>query len=242
MINFAAILMYHHIGDPPPGARLWGLYVSKMNFAFQMWYLKKAGFRVAGLREFIAEASRGKLEPFTVVLTFDDGFLDFYENAFPVLKKYSFPATVFSVTGQTGGISNWEDIDAAGRGRLMSEEQIGSVISGSRIEFEPHTQNHPKLSSLAPHEEEKEIDESIEAIRRMTGSDPVSFAAPYGDYGRTTLDILKKHGILCALTTENRAFDIRRDGLLAVPRIIVRRNNHPPGFIYKMRRVFSSGK
>lgn len=242
MADYAAVLMYHHVGDPPPGVRLWGLYVSKLNFAFQMWYLKTAGFRVRSLGEFIGAVSNGALEPYTVVLTFDDGFCDFYVNAFPVLKKYGLPATVFSVTGQAGMVSEWEDIDSAGRGKLMDASQMKEIMLGSRVEFAPHTAGHKKLSALPADEEFSEIESSVKAISELAGADPVSFAAPYGDYGNSTREILKKLGIKCALTTENRAFDIRRDDLFSVPRVIVRRNNHPPGFAYKMARIFRKGK
>lgn len=241
--NLAAVLMYHHIGDPPPGIKLWALYVSRLNFAFQMWYLKKAGYNLISLEELSgAMAAGAKLPPYSVALTFDDGFRDFYLNAYPVLKKYDLPATVFTVTGQCGRNADWEGIELTGTGALMTGAEMSAIMSDSKIVFAPHTASHKKLSALNRAEAESEILSSIEAVKNIGGRAPFSFAAPYGDYNSSTLEILKKHNITCAVTTENRACNASKDSPLEIPRIIVRRNNHPPGFIYKMYRIFKKGK
>ncbi len=237
--NIAAILMYHHIGDPPPKVKLWALYVSRLNFAFQMWYLKKAGYNVMSLEALGALASAGReIPPYSVVLTFDDGFRDFYIDAYPVLKKYDFDATVFAVTGQCGRKGDWEGIELTGTGDIMSEAELSEITQNSKITIAPHTAGHKKLSALCTAEAETEIAASIAAVKKISGRDVKTFAAPYGDYNAETIEILKKYNIEFAVTTLNRAFNAATDNLLEMPRIIVRRNNHPPGFIYKLYRTF----
>lgn len=238
--NMAAILMYHHIGDPPPKVKLWALYVSRLNFGFQMWYLKKAGYNVISLETLGAAAAAGsEIPPYSVVLTFDDGFCDFYTNAYPILKKYDFAATVFAVTGQCGRKSDWEGIELTGAGDIMTEAEMIEITRNSKITFAPHTNNHKKLSALSTQEADAEIKASIDAIKKINGRDVKTFAAPYGDYNAETLVILRKYNIEFAVTTLNRAFNAATDNLLEMPRIIVRRNNHPPGFMYKLYRTFN---
>ncbi|HNY10088.1 MAG TPA: polysaccharide deacetylase family protein [Candidatus Wallbacteria bacterium] len=235
--------MYHHIGDPPPGVKLWALYVSRLNFSFQMWYLKTFGYNVVSLQKLFEDLEAGReLPPYTVALTFDDGFADFYQNALPVLKKYALPASVFMVTGQAGENADWEDIALTGTGRLMNEGEIREASSLSRISFYPHTATHKKLSKLTKEEAAAEVKKSLDAIESLTGSRPPVFAAPYGDYNSETLSALRECGIKYAVGTDNRAVVWGREPLLELPRVIVRRNNHIPGFIYKMFRIFKNGK
>ncbi len=237
--NIAAILMYHHIGDPPPKVKLWALYVSRLNFAFQMWYLKKAGYNVISLEALGVLAAAGcEIPPYSVVLTFDDGFYDFYANAYPILKKYDFAATVFAVTGQCGRKADWEGIELTGTGDIMSEAELSEIAQNSKITIAPHTDGHKKLSALSAAEAENEIAASIAAVKKISGREVKTFASPYGDYNAETIEILKKYNIEFAVTTVNRAFNAAADNLLEIPRIIVRRNNHPPGFIYKLYRTF----
>lgn len=237
--NIAAVLMYHHIGDPPPKVKLWALYVSRLNFAFQMWYLKKAEYNVISLEALGALAAAGReIPPYSVVLTFDDGFYDFYANAYPILKKYDFAATVFAVTGQCGRKADWEGIELTGTGDIMNEAELSEITQNSKITIAPHTDGHKKLSSLSAADAETEIAASIAAVKKISGRDVKTFAAPYGDYNAETIEILKKYNIEFAVTTVNRAFNSMTDSLLEIPRIIVRRNNHPPGFIYKLYRTF----
>jgi len=243
MNKYAAVLMYHHIGDPPSGVKLWALYVSRLNFSFQMWYLKTFGYRVVPLQEFFEDIEAGRdIAPYTDALTFDDGFDDFYHNALPVLKKYSLPASVFMVTGQAGKTADWEDIALTGTGTLMNETQIRDAASTPGISFYPHTAAHKKLSKLTRDEAAAEIRSSLDAIESLTGSRPAVFAAPYGDYNAETLSVMRECGIRYAAGTDNRAVVSGNEKLLELPRVIIRRNNHIPGFIYKMFRIFKNGK
>ena len=243
MNKYAAVLMYHHVGDPPPGVKLWALYVSRLNFSFQMWYLKTFGFNVVPLRELFEDLESGRdIPPYTVALTFDDGFADFYQNALPVLKKHALPASVFMVTGQAGKIADWEDISLTGTGPLMTGNEIRAAVSTPGIEFFPHTAAHKKLSKLTKAEAVSEIKTSLDAIESLTGLRPAVFAAPYGDYNTETLSALRECGIKYAAGTDNRAVVCGKESLLELPRVIIRRNNHIPGFIYKMFRIFKNGK
>ena len=107
----AAVLMYHHISHPPLGARLRNLYVTPRMFWFQMWYLKKAGFKVVGLEQIASFAdglSSSARQEKLVALTFDDGFADFYCHAYPILREFGYPSTVYLVADRIGGTNEWD--------------------------------------------------------------------------------------------------------------------------------------
>ena len=94
------ILMYHRVIDPQQSSILIqpGMYVTPKTFAMQMEFLAKT-CNVISLEEFVDSKLAGKiLSPKTVAITFDDGWLDNYTNAFPVLKAFSLPATIFLST------------------------------------------------------------------------------------------------------------------------------------------------
>ncbi|MBI4395760.1 MAG: polysaccharide deacetylase family protein, partial [Elusimicrobia bacterium] len=80
------ILMYHKIGDPPAGSKLKKLWVSVELFRRQMTYLKEKGWNPLHFIELDSLLDRGEpLPEKAVIISFDDGYLNNYENAFPVL-------------------------------------------------------------------------------------------------------------------------------------------------------------
>ena len=91
-----SILMYHRIGKPEFGER--SLYVSEENFERQVEYLLRRR-RVLSFEDAVELLARGDLpRGGSVALTFDDGYRDNYEKAFPILKKHGCPATIFIAT------------------------------------------------------------------------------------------------------------------------------------------------
>ena len=104
----AIILMYHNIDNPPNGARIPNLYVTPRMFRFQMWYLKTAGFGVVSIKDLLEAVEAGNMRRSVVSITFDDGYADFYKNAYPVLKQYGYPATVYVVSGLVGKENVWD--------------------------------------------------------------------------------------------------------------------------------------
>src|SRR5690349_19511920 len=92
------ILGYHKVSpDPHP-------YFAPVHpeiFEQHMHFLKSC-YNVMGLQEIVARAARGEVPERAVAITFDDGYRDNYDYAFPILRKYRFPATIFVATGAIG--------------------------------------------------------------------------------------------------------------------------------------------
>ncbi|MBI2020632.1 polysaccharide deacetylase family protein [Candidatus Daviesbacteria bacterium] len=165
------ILLYHYIGNnpnPEDQARD-NLSVTPDKFDEQMGYLQTSGFTPITL-DTLAAGLFGKAELPTkpIVITFDDGYIDLYYNAFPILKKYQFRAVAFVPTGLVGTTyyASWEQLDEMQRSGLLA--------------IESHSITHQDLTALSKDQRIKELSESKKILETRYGG-PVNFIAyPYG--------------------------------------------------------------
>ena len=91
------VLMYHHV-SPSPGM----ITTSPANFESQISGLAKHGYCALSAREFAAFMAGEPVPPKSILITFDDGYLDNWVYAHPVLERYGMKATLFVVTGMIG--------------------------------------------------------------------------------------------------------------------------------------------
>jgi peptidoglycan/xylan/chitin deacetylase (PgdA/CDA1 family) len=142
-----------------------------------MRYLHEHGFSCLSLVDLIKPvkhvSSRSKKG---FVLTFDDGYVDFLMEAYPILTRYGFTATVFLVTDRVGMNSNW---GAALGIPLMNWEQIRE-LSQRGISFGSHTCTHPRLSQLPDEQIRIELMCSKEKLEMILNKDIRLFAYPFG--------------------------------------------------------------
>jgi peptidoglycan/xylan/chitin deacetylase (PgdA/CDA1 family) len=180
------ILTYHSIAEGPSP-----LEISPETFAQQMEWLA-ANARVAPLGEIVgALQSRKPLPERTAVLTFDDGYRDFYELAAPVLLRLKFPAIVFLPTAFVGKTNAWPDAHMAEK-PLMPWEQIRE-LAGTGIEFGSHSHTHPVLTNLRAGEApQEELNDSANAIRENLGREAKHFCYPYGRWTRSVREAVSK--------------------------------------------------
>jgi peptidoglycan/xylan/chitin deacetylase (PgdA/CDA1 family) len=171
-----AVLMYHSIsdGDRHHGHPYYETRTTPKVFEEHMSFLHRHRCRVTGLAEAVAQTA-GDKPPFetTVVITFDDGFRDFYTQAFPILTKYGFPATVFLPTAF---------IDRAARTFRGMECLTWSEVRelhAAGVVFGSHTVNHPQLTDIPEAEVTSEVWRSKEVIEHEVGAPVDSFAYPY---------------------------------------------------------------
>jgi peptidoglycan/xylan/chitin deacetylase (PgdA/CDA1 family) len=197
----ARILMYHYIrkvdqNKDPLGYRL---SVAPAEFEHQLITLKEMGYRSLTMRD-LAE---GKGGPRTVVLTFDDGYEDFYSVAWPLLQKHGFTATVYVISNMIGG-------------QYMTWDQIRELHAAG-IEIGAHTHNHRELNRLSEEAQQKEIQLSKEIIEREINAQVYSFCYPVGRYNDITLRLVEAAGFKNATTTapgvahfEDNLFTLKR--------------------------------
>ena len=125
----------------------------------------------------------------SVVLTFDDGFENFYTTAFPVLEEYGFQATVFLVTEFCGKNNDWEgNPPNFPPSKLMSWSQV-KELSSRGIEFGSHTLTHPDLTRVSEARAKREVVESKATIEDALGRPVTDFAYPYGKFNNSVRQV-----------------------------------------------------
>jgi peptidoglycan/xylan/chitin deacetylase (PgdA/CDA1 family) len=181
--------MYHAVGSAgEPAGRF---VVPAKRFERQMKWLARLGYRVLPLEE-LRRADYGG--PRTVVLTFDDGYLDNLTLALPVLESLRLPATIFVVSGRER--NDWDrDTELAGR-PLLRREQLGDLEP--LVALGAHTRTHRALTTLDAGEAEREIAGSKQDLEEALGRPVTTFAYPYGLWDAGVRAAVQRAGFLSA--------------------------------------------
>lgn len=167
------ILMYHAISDEPESAQpYYRTTTTPAMFATHMQYLAERGYRTVDLGQALSSLHNGGPSN-AVVITFDDGFRDFYREAFPVLNRYSFSATMFLPTAYIG------TAPAKFKGKDCLTWSEVRELHRQGILFGSHTVTHPQLYGLNAQVIEEELTASKETIEQQLGAKVDSFAYPY---------------------------------------------------------------
>ncbi len=111
----ALVLTYHSIQKHPLPFEVW-CHLSAELFESQIAYIA-ARFRCVSMSTLLAEMLKGRIEPYTVAVTFDDGFRDNFTTAFPILQRHNVPATIFLAT------------DFVGNAELLWPEQVACILA-----------------------------------------------------------------------------------------------------------------
>jgi peptidoglycan/xylan/chitin deacetylase (PgdA/CDA1 family) len=184
------ILEYHYVRTvTDPRDRLgFALSVTPADFSEQMRWLHQNDYHPVGLRRLRAYLQG--LEPLParpVVLTFDDGYLDFYTTAFPILSIHSFTAVSYVVP------------DFFSRRSYMSPAEI-AAIDGAGIEVASHTLDHVDLTKASPAELDRQLQESRSRIERLLGHPVVDFCYPSGRFNAAVVSAVGRAGYESATT------------------------------------------
>lgn len=192
------VLLYHHIGPLRPGT-FPSMTIDPRRFGQHLDWLRASGYRALSIDQVVAWATeRCELPPRSLLFTFDDGYADLADTAFPLLEAAGYPATVFIVTEFIGRTNSWDDHLGKGGHRLLGGEAIQGW-SQRGIEFAAHTRTHPDLSRLPREEVERELAGSRDDLEALLQRSVRAFAFPYGEAGR--------FGLRAAATTFAIAFN-----------------------------------
>jgi peptidoglycan/xylan/chitin deacetylase (PgdA/CDA1 family) len=186
------ILCYHRFGT-----RANKLTVTPAAFEAQMEYLARNDYHVitfAQLKRFLD--AREPLPPKSILVTIDDGYRATFDVAYPILRKFGFPATVFLYS------------DFVGASDAMTWPQMKDMSASGLIDIQPHSKTHANLTLRLPGETDvryrermrREVEAPATVLRERLAATSRVYAYPYGDVNEVVVDLLGKGGIQQGVT------------------------------------------
>lgn len=169
------ILMYHAVDD-----KAWGdttLFVKINEFERQMKYLKDEGYTTL----FLSEINQAFNYEKPIIITFDDGYKNVYDYAFPILKKYNLKSDFYIIT-------RWMDGET-----FVTPEMVKEMDESKIMEIGSHTLTHMKLGYNSYEEQEQELKNSKKDLEELLKKEITTVAYPYGCYNSDTVNISKKY-------------------------------------------------
>ena len=183
-VNYASVLMYHRFGENKyPTTNI------KMDqFSDHIKELIKTKYNVIKIQDGLnAIQNINLVKDRSVIITIDDAYSSVFNNAWPILKKYGLPFTLFVSTdvidNKTPGYMSWEEI------RILRDN---GVTIGSQ------TKSHPHMHNLNENQIVRELEFSNSRFVQEIGSKPEIFAYPYGEYNLNVLEKIKNSGFKAA--------------------------------------------
>lgn len=190
------VLLYHRIVNKNSVIGKHKIYVWEKDFEKQMKYLKDNGYEAITFYDL--ESNPGMELNKKIIITFDDGYTDNYELAFPILKKYGFKAVIYLVTRIDHNA--WGVREGEPKLMMMSADQI-KEMSDYGVEMGGHTQHHVDLLKHSPAEQYSEIKGSKDDTERLTGKPAISFAYPFGGINEQIKKVTASTGFIYAVST-----------------------------------------
>lgn len=205
-------LAYHRIAADPV-ARNDPYTITPECFRDQMVWLVQNGYKGVSLSTALAEKENERHATRLIALTFDDGYLDFYTTAWPILKEFDFGATLFIVTERVGKTADWPDANDA---PLMGWESLAHLADVG-FEIGIHGNQHQPFDSLPAEELRANLATAHETVIQQLRRVPAGLAYPYGNWSEEAATVVQEMGFQWAATArggvnqaQTSAFKLRR--------------------------------
>jgi len=216
-LNSMNIIMFHRVNNNVKD----GLTISTRMFDKMMKTLSK-DYEVVSLGEAVEILRKGEnINPRAVAITFDDGYIDNYLYAAPILTKYDLPACFFITSGyiDTTRVFPWDE-DAGNSFSLMKWDQVRS-LADKGFEIGAHTIDHVDLGTESVESAKRQIVECKENIENRIGLEIKYFAYPFGgkkNIRDETRDLVREAGFACCCSGYGGKVSVGSD-LYDLPRL-----------------------
>lgn len=167
------VLMYHGVSNETWGIE--NLFMKTSDFDKQMKYIHD-NYETIFIEDITKDYSNKKV----VALTFDDGYIDFYNNVLPILKKYNLKANLYVITAFKGE-------------KNLSDDQIKKISDSGLVSIGSHTVNHHSLPTLSDEELDKELKDSKEYLEKLLNKKVKTICYPSGKYDSRVIEYTSKY-------------------------------------------------
>lgn len=223
--------MYHSIEDSGPEA-LAPYRVPPALFESQLRCLAERGYQSVTLEDWTAAMQkREPLSKRSVIITFDDGYRNFLDNAWPLLERFGFTATMFVVTDRVGLCADWDDVSGSAL-PLMNWDELRQLRDRG-LSIGSHTATHASLPKLSTTDIIAEGTRARERLREKLGLDVKTIAFPWGHTDARVCDALVNAGYRIGVQTWGGPSTFA-DNPMNLPRIEVFPGDTPPIFAQKL--------
>ena len=203
--NIGVPVLYYHSVDPSEANEVT---ISPSKLKEQLQFVKDSGYTTLTMAQLNDYLINNKPIPEkSILITFDDGYMDNYNNAFPILKELKINATIFVITSGTDD------------GYYMSSKQL-KEMSDYGIDIESHTVSHLHLNQLSYEKQLEELKNSRDKLKTLLNKEVTAVAYPFGDLNDNTKKAVKDAGYTLAFTTK-KGYSDRDDTSILLDRIYV---------------------
>lgn len=201
------IFMYHFILDDYGENLDVENFVKPSTLEEQLKYIVENGYQTVFVNEI--EDLSNYTKP--VALTFDDCFVYFYNNAFPLLKKYNQKASIYIICNYVNGPN------------YLTTEQIQEMVDSGLVSVQSHTLSHQKLSTLSLEDMKKELGESKSYLDSSYSINVDTICYPIGDYNERVIEYAKEN-YKYGLAMTGGVYYSNKHNLYKIPRIYANRS------------------